>query len=90
MNKDCLLKKLTALDFKAVDLQLYLDTHPCDEEALEMYNETVMAADELRAEYEEKYGPLFSFRSLGGKKYRWLDNPWPWNYKFNFKMSEED
>lgn len=90
MNRDSLLRELTALDFKAVDLQLYLDTHPTDMEALEMYNDTVEKADALRLEYEKCYGPLYSFRSLGGDKYRWLDNPWPWENKFNFKISEED
>lgn len=29
-NRNELLKQLTALDFMAVDLQLYLDTHPND------------------------------------------------------------
>lgn len=90
MNRDELLKQLTILDFMAVDLQLYLDTHPEDQEALEKYNQTVMQADTLRAEYENKYGPLFSFRSVGGCKYRWVEDPWPWENKFNFKISEED
>ncbi len=90
MNRECILRQLTVLDFAAVDLQLYLDTHPDDEAALEQYNNTVMQADALRAEYEEKYGPLFSFRSLGGKTYRWIDNPWPWENKFNFSLSKED
>ena len=90
MKRDCILKQLTVLDFAAVDLQLYLDTHPDDDEALEQYNNTVMQADVLRADYESKYGPLFSFRSLGGDKYRWIDNPWPWENKFNFSMSKED
>lgn len=88
MDRDSILKQLTALDFAAVDLQLYLDTHNDDEKALEQYNNTVMQADALRAEYEEKYGPLFSFRSIGGKTYRWADDPWPWQNDFNFSMNE--
>ncbi len=90
MKKDSILRQLTVLDFAAVDLQLYLDTHPEDAEALEQYNNVVMQADGLRAQYEEEYGPLFSFRSLGGKEYRWIDEPWPWENKFNFKMCKED
>lgn len=90
MKKDSILRQLTVLDFAAVDLQLYLDTHPEDAEALEQYNNVVMQADGLRAQYEEEYGPLFSFRSLGGKEYRWIDEPWPWKNKFNFKMCKED
>jgi spore coat protein JB len=90
MSRDEILQQLTILDFAAVDLQLYLDTHPNDTQALEQYNNTVTQADELRAEYEENFGPLFSFRSLAGKKYTWLDNPWPWQNKFNFSFSKED
>ena len=39
MNHDEILRKLTALDFIAVDLALFLDTHPDDREALDKYNE---------------------------------------------------
>ncbi len=90
MDREELLKQLTALDFAAVDLQLYLDTHPDDAEALEKYNNAVMQADALRAEYENMYGPLFSFRSLEYQQFNWIDKPWPWQNKFNFKMSQED
>ncbi len=34
MNRDDLLRELTALDFVAVDLNLYLNTHPMDCEAI--------------------------------------------------------
>jgi spore coat protein JB len=88
-ERDCLLRQLTVLDFAAVDLQLYLDTHPDDEEALAQYNEAVMQADALRAEYEDNYGPMFNFRSLGGKSYTWLDDPWPWQRAFNFSLKNQ-
>lgn len=90
MNRDSLLKQLTVLDFAAVDLQLYLDTHPDDAEALKQYNDTIIQADALRAEYEKRFGPLFSFRSYEYEQFNWPDNPWPWENKFNFRMSEED
>ena len=63
MNRDCMLKRLTVLDFLAVDLQLYLDSHPDDENAITKYNSVVDEADGLREQYENLYGPLFSFRS---------------------------
>ena len=53
-----LLHEIMAVDFKLYDLQLYLDTHPFDEDALCMYQNLVNDADELTEEYEEKYGPL--------------------------------
>jgi spore coat protein JB len=85
-----LLEKLTELDFMAVDLQLYLDTHPYDKKALEKYNETVKEANVARVTFEKFYGPLFSFRSEAGNEFRWIDEPWPWQYEMNFEMMRED
>ncbi len=86
-----LLKALTVLDFMAVDLQLYLDTHPDDAEVVNKYNDTIKQADMLRCEYEKKYGPLFSFRSYNhGDSFKWVDSPWPWEAKANFNINEGD
>jgi len=90
MNHDDLLKKLMALDFVAVDLALYLNTHPCDREALAKYNETLAEANAIRSEYEECYGPLYSYRSMSAYPWQWIDDPWPWQYCFNFSMPRED
>lgn len=91
MSEKELLKNLTVLDFMAVDLQLYLDTHPDDKEALEKYNSVIKEADMLRSQYEKKYGPLFSFRSyVHGDRFKWIDNPWPWDKDANFNIDRED
>ena len=55
-DRDDLLKKLTELDFMAVDLQLFLNTHPTDTEAIALYNKVIKAADIIRAKYEKEYG----------------------------------
>lgn len=78
-----LLDRLTVVEFAAVDLNLYLDTHPRDEQALGEYvkaNEQVMM---IRHEYEEKYGPLVGFGHAhsvgrGARSWQWLAEPWPW------------
>ncbi|HOJ10076.1 MAG TPA: spore coat protein CotJB [Clostridiales bacterium] len=90
MNKQSLLKKIMELDFVAVDLQLYLNTHPCDKEALCKFNTIVNQAHMLRQEYERLYGPLCSYRSPSRYPWQWINNPWPWNYCFNFRMSREE
>ena len=87
MDRDELLKCLTAMDFMAVDLALYLNTHPQDEEAVAKYNETITEADKLRQMYETNYGPLCSYRSMSRKKWTWVNNPWPWSEKFNFDFN---
>ena len=86
MNRDDMLRELMALDFVAVDLQLFLNTHPDDEEALEKYNQTVIEANRLRSEYEKNYGPLTSFRSVSDFPWQWEDDPWPWMLSFNARL----
>ena len=82
MDREQILCELTALDFMAVDLQLYLNTHPCDNEALKKYNQIVTKADCFRTEYEKAYGPLYSFRSVNNGAWNWIDDPWPWQCNF--------
>lgn len=87
MDRENLLKRLTMLDFMAVDMQLFLDTHPDDTNAIAKYNSIIREADNLRAQYEKSVGPLFSFRSYSStENFQWVDNPWPWENKFNFSL----
>ncbi len=86
MDKYSLLKELTVLDFMALDLQLYLNTHPNDYEAICKYNSVIVGADTVRVEYEKHFGPLCSFRSLGRRDWPWMDEPWPWAKDGNFEM----
>ena len=84
-----LLHNLTALDFMATDLQLYLNTHPNDKEAISKYNEVIIKADKCRMEYEKLHGPLCSFRSHSNNDcFKWIDEPWPWQRKFNCDSME--
>ncbi|MBQ8941572.1 MAG: spore coat protein CotJB [Firmicutes bacterium] len=91
MDRDSILKRLTVLDFLAVDLQLYLDSHPDCKEGIKKYNEVVNEADGLREQYENLYGPLFSYRSYSKKdQFNWTDDPWPWEMCFNFDIAEKE
>lgn len=73
------LAELQTMAFAINELALYLDTHADDKEALEMYRMYQKAYQEGRKKYEMEYGPL-NHMSLDGEKYRWLDDPWPWEY----------
>ncbi len=78
MDRDQLLKEVMAADFTAIDLNLYLDTHPCDQKTLAIYNNVVCKAKMLRDSYERLYGPLTPMATNMGGKWRWIEDPWPW------------
>ena len=92
MNREELLKKLSELDFIAVDLALFLNTHPNDSEAIQAYNQVITAADAVRMKYEEAYGPLCSFRSyaMDTQEWQWKDTPWPWQTDANFSLAGKE
>lgn len=89
MNRDELLQRISALDFYIIDLHLYLDTHPDDDEALMLYNDSVKKVKELRDEYNRLYGMLLANNSTSKQPWQWIDDPWPWQKSFNFELKEE-
>ena len=72
------LVELMALDFAVKELNLYLDTHPQDQEALNLYASYIKLAKEGREKYTAKYGPLDSAELVLEDGYTWLNDPWPW------------
>jgi spore coat protein JB len=74
-----LLQELQEVDFVLVELNLYLDTHPHDMQAIQQYNQLVKKRYELAARYESLYGPLTHFgHSYSKHPWQWDDAPWPW------------
>ena len=92
MDRDELLKSLSELDFIAVDLALFLNTHPENKEAIQAYNQVITAADTVRMKYEDAFGPLCSFRSYASNTnhWEWNDNPWPWQADANFAFAGKE
>jgi len=74
-----LLRRLQELDFVLVELNLYLDTHPHDAQAIEQYNQTAQQRWEVAQEFESRYGPLMNFgHSYSDYPWQWKEAPWPW------------
>lgn len=74
-----MLNQLQQLDFALVDLNLYLNTHPNDIQALQQYNQLVQQRWTVAQEYENRYGPLQNFgHSYSRQPWQWIDTPWPW------------
>lgn len=92
MDRDEMLKKLSELDFIAVDLALFLNTHPDNSEAIRAYNQVITAADAVRMKFEEAYGPLCSFRSyaMNTQDWEWKDAPWPWQKDANIPLAGKE
>ncbi|SHK50761.1 spore coat protein CotJB [Paramaledivibacter caminithermalis] len=79
MTRKDLMRKIQEVEFKALDLNLYLDTHPKNMEALMEYNRCVYELEQLKKIYEMKYGPLLNFGfSPSQYPWRWINDPWPW------------
>ena len=90
MTRDEMLKKISALDFYIIDIGLYLNTHPEDKEAVMKYNAIVKEATAMRQDYQEQFGMLMVGSAQSRTPWQWIDNPWPWQYKFNFDLSGDD
>jgi len=74
----CLLE-LQTVDFVLVELTLYLDTHPGDEQAVRQFNENAKRRAQLAYQFESKFGPLMQFgHSFSGFPWNWPQTPWPW------------
>lgn len=73
-----LLKKLNAYAFAAYDWNLYLDTHPDEAQAIAMFKKMSDKANELKDEFQAKYGPLTAATNTDENQWSWLNAPWPW------------
>lgn len=73
------LRQIQELEFVAIELTLFLDTHPNEREPLVMYNRITRELQNLKKQYEERYGPLAVFGvSPSQYPWRWIEEPWPW------------
>lgn len=73
-----LMRDVQIVSFLVKDAQLFLDTHPNDEQALsffDYYNKLLAA---LTADYESKFGPLTIHGVNSANEWTWINEPWPW------------
>lgn len=78
-NQERELYNLMAYGFATTDLNLYLDTHPNDREAISLFNKYNDEHNRLVSEYERKYGPLeLSSKALNTYPWSWNKSAWPW------------
>ena len=75
--------ELQTLAFAIQELALYLNTHRDDREALELYQQYQQLYHKGVKEYSKLCGPMHHGMPEEGERYRWLDDPWPWEYAAN-------
>ena len=64
------------------DSNLFLDTHPSNDRALELMREYRKLRKKAVAKYEMEYGPLNRTAKSTeiSDRWKWIDGPWPWEY----------
>jgi spore coat protein JB len=72
--------ELMALGFVIKELNLYLDTHPKDKEALDMLKSLNKLMQEGQERFIEMFGPQTIMDITSGDEYSWINDPWPWEY----------
>ncbi len=80
LSREQLLCKLNEVSFAVDDILLFLDTHPCHEEALCYYRDAAKLRRELMEEYEHCYGPLTIDDAVyhESSSWKWMTQPFPW------------
>ena len=80
VSKAAVEKRIGAYKFALYDLSLYLDSHPCDQRAIELrrlYKEKLVC---LINEYEQHYGKyVITMADVENNWHDWICDPWPWD-----------
>ncbi|MBQ3850341.1 MAG: spore coat protein CotJB [Clostridia bacterium] len=78
MSQCELQNRISEVQFVCVELNLYLDTHPDDQDARNDYYSYSTLLAELIAQYEAEYGPLQGFGHSPTNTGCWVCSEWPW------------
>lgn len=74
-----LLEWINIVSFAVDDVKLFLDTHPCNTEALEYFEEFKKQRVQALREYAKCYGPLtIDTACTPAERWMWVNEPWPW------------
>ena len=72
-------RSVDTLSFAVVELGLYLNTHPEDEEALQAFHEFNTRKKTAMKEYSTLYEPLsLDYVNTENGYFNWISTPWPW------------
>lgn len=83
MNGNNLKCAIQMYDFYLYELNLYLDTHPADKNALSLFKKYTELRNAAYEAYINKYGPITADQSSTNERFNWVDDPWPWERSAN-------
>jgi spore coat protein JB len=78
MTRQEMMRKIQEADFVLYDVNLFLDTHPDNQSALEFFNQYQMAYLDALAAFESQHGPLTADSTDTSQGWTWVQGPWPW------------
>lgn len=80
MNEQAeLLTYLDMYEFACIDLALYLDVNPNDQEIINLYNQLNNEKVNVMSKYEESFGPITqNSKYINMGYWAWDNSPWPW------------
>ena len=80
INRRQLMNRINQASFAVDEVKLYLDTHPCDTEALAYFREMSRKRNQALKEYAAAYGPLTVDTADASctDRWNWVNEPWPW------------
>ena len=84
MSKSELKKRIYEFDFALHELNLFLDSHPKNQKAMQLLTEYRRERAALVAEYTARFGQYIVSPcdvSASGC-WEWLKGPWPWENNF--------
>lgn len=79
MEQKNLKRYIDLVSFAALDCAMFLDTHPCNSEALEFFEYYKNARKQALKEYSSRFSPLtLDTVPKGTDFWAWANEPWPW------------
>lgn len=78
MTRSEALQRVQEADFVLYDLNLFLDTHPTNQMALDLFRQFQQEFAEAASDYESQFGPLVADDADTTQGWAWVQTPWPW------------
>ncbi len=75
--RDDLMREIQSVSFCMDELRLFIDTHPCNGEAIALFNEYAEKRKELIARHNEEISPLGGYDGECTDTWRWgINSAW--------------